>query len=50
MEQARVARLFADGGTIPDSYWRLGRVWIVLGIVATILPLADLYWMVFKPA
>jgi len=50
IKQARMARLFADGGTIPNSYWRLGRVWIVFGILATILPLANLYWMVFKPA
>ncbi|MGH7229351.1 MAG: DUF2269 family protein [Nitrospiraceae bacterium] len=42
MNQARMARLFADGGTIPDRYWRLGRIWIVFGILATILPLANL--------
>lgn len=50
IKQGRMARLFADGGTIPDNYWRLGRVWIVFGIFANVLPLANLYWMVFKPA
>jgi len=45
-----MARLFTDGGTMPDSYWRVARVWIVFGIVATILPLTNLYWTVFKPA
>src|SRR5206468_718952 len=43
------ARLFADGGTFPNRCWRLGRVWIVLGIVATILPPLNRYWTVFKP-
>jgi uncharacterized membrane protein len=49
MKQARMARLFADGGPIPDCYWRLGRVWVVFEILATLLPLANLSWMVFKP-
>lgn len=47
--QARQARAFADGGPIPDSYWRHGRRWAIWGAVATILPLANLYFMVFKP-
>ena len=47
--QARQARGFADGGAIPDSYWRLGRRWTIWGIIATLLPLTNLYFMVFKP-
>ncbi len=47
--QARQARAFADGGTIPDSYWRLSRRWLIWGTVATLVPLANLYFMVFKP-
>ena len=50
MKQARMARQFANGGIIPESYWRLGRIWNVFGAVATVLPLANIYWMVFKPA
>lgn len=49
VQMARMAKLFADGNAIPDSYWQLGRVWIIFGIIATILPLLNLYWMVFKP-
>lgn len=49
IKQARMAKLFADGDAIPDSYWRLGRIWIIFGTIATILPLLNLYWMVFKP-
>ncbi len=47
--QARLARGFADGGPIPDRYWRLNRVWGVFGVLATILPLAVVYFMVAKP-
>lgn len=48
--QARLARGFAAGGEIPQDYWRLGRVWMVFGILATVLPLINIFWMVFKPA
>ena len=47
--QARLAREFADGGEIPDRYWRLCRIWNIVGTVATLLPLAVIYFMVFKP-
>jgi uncharacterized membrane protein len=47
--QARLARAFAAGGPIPDSYWRLGRRWAIWGAIATIIPLCNLYFMVFKP-
>jgi uncharacterized membrane protein len=49
MAQARAARAFAHGGAIPESYWRHGRRWLIWGIIATIVPLANLYIMVFKP-
>src|SRR5229473_2550533 len=47
--QARIARGFESGGPIPIRYWRLGRIWMTFGVTATLLPLANLYWMVFKP-
>jgi uncharacterized membrane protein len=47
--QARQARGFANGGAIPDSYWRHGRRWAIWGTIATVVPLANLYFMVFKP-
>lgn len=49
VRQARLARGFAAGGPIPDAYWRLNRVAVATGITATLLPLANLYFMVFKP-
>jgi|GraSoiStandDraft_1057264.scaffolds.fasta_scaffold584623_1 uncharacterized membrane protein len=47
--QARQARAFAAGGPIPESYWRHGRRWMIWGVIATVIPLANLYFMVFKP-
>ncbi len=47
--QARMAKKFAVDGKIPDRYWLYGRIWVVFGILATIIPLANLYWMVAKP-
>ena len=36
--QARLARAFAQGGTVPESYWRLGRRWAIWETIATVLP------------
>lgn len=47
--QARLARDFRDSHAIPDRYWRLSMIWAVFGAIATLLPLANLYFMVFKP-
>jgi uncharacterized membrane protein len=47
--QARQARTFANGSSIPDGYWRHNRRWVIWGVIATIVPLANLYFMVFKP-
>ena len=47
--QARLARRFATEAAIPERYWRLSTLWSVFGAVATILPLANLYFMVVKP-
>jgi uncharacterized membrane protein len=47
--QSSLARRFAREGAIPSLYWRLERVWMAAGVVAACLPLANLYWMIFKP-
>jgi uncharacterized membrane protein len=47
--QARMAREFAVSGNIPARYWQLNRAWFVFGILATLIPMVNLYWMVFKP-
>jgi uncharacterized membrane protein len=47
--QARLARRFRTADAIPDRYWRLARLWAVFGTIATLLPLANLYLMIFKP-
>ncbi len=47
--QAKLAKEFENKDEIPGRYWILSKVWVVVGIVATVLPLANLYFMVFKP-
>jgi uncharacterized membrane protein len=47
--QWRLARGFRSGGEIPARYWRLSTLWAVFGAVATVLPFANVYLMVFKP-
>jgi uncharacterized membrane protein len=46
--QARMAHAFAQSGEIPPRYWLYGRLWLWFGILATIIPLANIYWMVTK--
>jgi uncharacterized membrane protein len=50
IKQAKMASEFAISGIIPEHYWRLCTTWNIFGTIATLLPLANLYWMVFKPA
>jgi uncharacterized membrane protein len=49
IKQAKMSKQFSKDGVIPDNYWRLSRLWIVFGTLATLLPLVNIYWMVFKP-
>jgi uncharacterized membrane protein len=47
VRQARMARAFRNGGTVPEAYWRLGRWWILCGLVATI-PLVAATWLMLR--
>jgi len=49
IKQAKLAKDFATKEEIPESYWVLSRYWVMFGIIATILPPANLYFMVVKP-
>ena len=49
-KQAKMAKAFSAEGRIPENYWVLSKFWGIFGAIATILPLANLYFMVFKPA
>ena len=42
-----MARGFAAGGEIPPLYFRLGRIWIAVGLVATI-PLTVALWVMVR--
>jgi len=50
IKQAKIAKEFAVSGVIPDAYWKLCTTWNIFGVIATLLPLVNLYYMVFKPA
>lgn len=45
----RMANQFKLTQSIPEKYWHYEKIWIIFGTIATILPLINLYWMVFKP-
>ena len=49
IRQARLAHAFENGGEIPAVYWRLNRHWYIWGLLATVIPAANLYVMVAKP-
>jgi uncharacterized membrane protein len=49
IRQHRAAKLFAQTGDIPETYWRDARAWITIGLIATIPLLIILYLMVVKP-
>ncbi len=49
IKQAKMAKEFAVTSIIPEAYWKLCNRWNVFGVIATLLPLANLYLMVFKP-
>jgi uncharacterized membrane protein len=49
IRQERLAHGFANGGVIPELYWRLNRRWYFWGVLATVIPLTNLYVMVAKP-
>lgn len=46
----RLANTFKSNTSIPVRYWIYERIWIIFGTIATVLPLMNLYWMVFKPS
>ncbi len=50
IKQANMAKAFAVSNEIPASYWKLCTTWNFFGLLATLIPLMNLYWMVFKPA
>jgi uncharacterized membrane protein len=49
IRQMRAAKIFAESGVIPDSYWRDASKWITIGLIATVPLLIILYLMVVKP-
>lgn len=48
-KQAKLAKTFGKEQAIPERYWQLNKLWMGFGMLATVLPLLNIYWMVFKP-
>lgn len=44
-----LANRYQDQNNIPQEYWAYEKMWLIFGTIATLLPLMNLYWMVFKP-
>lgn len=49
IKQAKMARAFVSTNQIPEAYWKLSKRWNLFGAIAVILPLINIYWMVYKP-
>lgn len=47
---SRMTTQYKDSLEVPSHYWLYEKLWMIFGTIATLLPLANLYWMVFKPA
>jgi uncharacterized membrane protein len=47
-KQSRLARQFGAESVIPDTYWRLGRLWLWWGIAATVPLVGALAVMIVK--
>jgi len=47
VKQARMAREFSRGAEIPPAYFRLGRLWITWGLIAT-APLTAAMWIMLR--
>jgi len=45
----RIAQSMKNESIVPARYWAYERIWSIFGVIATLLPLVNLYWMVFKP-
>jgi uncharacterized membrane protein len=48
MRQAKLVQSLDSTDSIPEEYWKLTRQWQLFGMVAVLLPLVNIYWMVFK--
>ena len=46
---ARLSHNFTSDAPIPAQYWVLEKWWIIIGILATLLPITTLFLMVLKP-
>lgn len=48
-KQAKLTQTFEANSDIPKQYFKLGQIWMIAGLIATILPLISLFTMTLKP-
>lgn len=49
IKQEKMAKEFNETNVIPPEYWTMCMTWNFWGVIATVLPLLNIYWMTFKP-
>jgi uncharacterized membrane protein len=49
IQQLRMARHFKSNELVPNAYFKLSKRWNIFGMIAILLPLMNIYWMVYKP-
>lgn len=50
IKQSKLVKKLEDKDTIPEKYYKLARVWSIVGTVATIVPIPAIYIMITKAA
>jgi uncharacterized membrane protein len=46
---ARLSRTLTANSPVPEIYWTLEKWWLIIGVIAIILPIITLFLMVLKP-
>ena len=48
IKQSKLIKALPNSAIVPESYYKLSKIWSIVGIIATILPLPAIYFMVSK--
>ncbi|WP_028456198.1 DUF2269 family protein [Chitinilyticum litopenaei] len=50
IRQSRLLAALPDDAAVPEAYWRLSRLWMIAGTLATFAPLPALWLMIARGA
>lgn len=48
IKQSKLIKNIEETGTVPQQYYKLGRIWSMVGTIATVVPLPAIYFMINK--